>query len=139
MNSNRRPDPSDPPKPERSGAAGPNPPIHQSTNPHVYTPSNEDLSADYPPHLKHLAPTHTEMDMVAEEMLGVPVDRGSAQLNIAALEKRVAMLTEQISALEGFRAEGANDCDGMINELRPQLDTARALLAGYKAQQSGRN
>jgi len=89
---------------------------------------------DYPPHLKHLAPSDADLDMVQEEATGKPVDKGTAQANVRALRARVDQLTGQHGRLLARQQQGEADLAGMVAELAEELARAHALLAGYESQ-----
>jgi len=104
-------------------------------HPRVAMPkANDDPSADYPPHLKHLAPSAADLDMVLEEATGQPVDKGTAQANVRALRDRVDQLTGQHGRLLARRQKGETGLDAMLAELAAELERARALLTGYESQ-----
>ena len=88
---------------------------------------------DYPPHLKHLAPTQSDLDALTEVYTGKPVDKGTAARNVAALRQRIAELTELRTGLEQ-RLQAGGDVAHFITDCDRDLATARALLAGYELQ-----
>lgn len=92
-----------------------------------------DLSADYPPHLKHLAPTHEDLDMVREEVTGKPTDRGTALRNCAALEQRIAQLLRSKAKLLDRYGEG-HDVLHFVADVDRELAKARELLAACELQ-----
>ena len=88
---------------------------------------------DYPDHLKHLAPTPEDLDMVMEEVTGKPVDRGTALRNCAALEQRIAQLLASKQRLLDRYGEGAEVLH-FIQDCDRDLVRARELLAACELQ-----
>lgn len=96
------------------------------------------MSEDYPPHLKHLAPTDADLDSVIEEATGKPVDKGTAEKNVAALRQRIRELEVTLQQLKDRRAIGRPVGDH-IKLTEHELTKARALLAGYETQLGKQN
>lgn len=94
----------------------------------------DDLTAGYPPHLKHLAPTEADLDLVLEQATGKPVDKGTAAANIAALRQRIAELTALHGRLRARQQQGEAGLDAMLAEIAADIAHARKLLEGYETQ-----
>jgi hypothetical protein len=60
---------------------------------------------DYPPHLKHLAPTDADIDMVLEEASGKAVDKGAALANAQAMQERISQLETERARLISNQAK----------------------------------
>jgi hypothetical protein len=75
---------------------------------------------DYPPHLKHLAPSEADIDMVLEEASGKAVDKGTALANAQAMQER-------INQLEAERARLT------INQAKLSPETFQQHLASFDA------
>lgn len=89
---------------------------------------------NYPPHLAHLAPTEADLDMIAEEMSGKPVDKGLAGLNLAAIENRIEQLEQERDKLKSNELSmSAESFNTALASYEADLTTARDLLTRYRA------
>jgi hypothetical protein len=95
---------------------------------------------DYPPHLKHLAPTDADLDTVLEEHLGKPVDKGSAAANVTALQQRITQYeAERARLLENQAKLPPEKFHAHLASYDADLTKARRLLADYKSQLDASN
>lgn len=98
-------------------------------------PVNHRHDEEYPEHLKHLAPTDADLDMLLEATHGRPYDHGSAAANAQALQERITQLQSQRARL----ISNAEQLDPAVfaahlASYEADLGTARQLLADYQAQ-----